>query len=141
MRPFKWTDANAVFIPKLDHEHRILFQLAEDLRKEIEAGAEAERLRNMLRGLIAHAVEHFAHEEQIMREMSCPFYKWHKSQHDTLRKRVKQFVPQLDSATGEGARKLLEFLSGWLRDHTGLTDRMMAAYVRNYERAHGALAS
>jgi hypothetical protein len=34
----------------------------------------------------------------------------------------------------------LEFLEGWLRDHITLTDRMMAAHVRNYERANATSA-
>jgi hemerythrin len=141
MRLFKWTSANAIFVPELDAEHRTIFQLAEELRQAMEAGAAPERLVAMLRGLTAHAEEHFAHEERLMRATDCPFLRWHKGQHDTVRKRIKLFVPELETGNPEGAAVLLEFLSGWLRDHTGLTDRMMGAYVRNYERAHAAIAS
>ena len=35
---------------------------------------------------------------------------------------------------------LLEFLSDWLKEHINLTDRMMAAHLRNYYRLQ-ALAS
>jgi len=35
----------------------------------------------------------------------------------------------------------LDYLSSWLNGHTGLTDRMMAAYLRNYDRHKAAAAS
>jgi hemerythrin len=42
----------------------------------------------------------------------------------------------VETGDADAARLLLHFLAGWLRDHTTLTDRMMAAFVRNHERAH-----
>jgi hemerythrin len=36
---------------------------------------------------------------------------------------------------------MVDFFRLWLRDHTGLHDRMMAAYLRNFGRAHDQAAS
>ena len=141
MRLFKWTTRNACFVPEIDNEHRTAFRLSEELRQAIEGGADAIVMQNVLRVLVSHLEEHFAHEEQLMRAINCPIYNWHKGQHDTARKRLRQFTPQPDRADAESARKLLEFLSVWLPDHTMLTDRMMGAYVRNYARAHPAVPS
>jgi hemerythrin len=76
-----------------------------------------------------------------MRATNYPASAWHKGQHNTVRKRVKEFAPRIEGGDGEAAPLLLEFLSGWLRNHIRLADCMMAAHVRNYERAQAVLAS
>ena len=134
MQRFKWTKAHAVFLPEVDAEHRNLYQLADEL--QTAAGqADAPRMLETLRALMAATEDHFAHEERQMRTTHYESYAWHKQQHDTLRKRMAQFTPQIESGDGEAASLLLEFLSGWLKDHTSLTDRMLCAHLRNYERA------
>ncbi|HEY2018415.1 MAG TPA: hemerythrin family protein [Bryobacteraceae bacterium] len=137
---FKWTKAHAVFVPEIDAQHRNLFQMADELHHAIIGGAEPSRTLELLRTLIAGAEEHFAYEERLMRSMQYSSYTWHKNQHDTVRKRINHFVPQIESGDSEAAALLLEFLAGWLKDHTGLTDRMLGAYVRNQYRFQ-ALAS
>jgi hemerythrin len=131
---FKWTKAHAVFIPQMDADHRNLFQMADDLHRAILAGADATRLQEMLRALIAAAEDHFAYEERLMRDSRYPGREWHERQHQTVRKRIAQFLPRFEGWESDAAILLLEFLSGWLKEHTALTDRMLAAHVRNYER-------
>jgi hypothetical protein len=75
-----------------------------------------------------------------MQSVKYPSYAWHKQQHDTARRRLKLFAPLVESGDAEATELFFEFLEGWLQDHTGLTDRMMAAHVRNYERSHAASA-
>jgi len=52
-----------------------------------------------------------------------------------VRKRMRQFAPLIEAGDVEAGTALIEFLSRWLRDHTGLTDRMMGAFLRNQQRA------
>ena len=46
----------------------------------------------------------------------------------------------VEAGDKDAAELLLEFLAGWLQDHTTVTDKMMGAYVRNYERTHATSA-
>src|SRR5580693_4656193 len=124
MHRFKWTKAYAVFLPEVDAEHRNLFHLADELAAAILAKTEPAQVLETLRALIAGTEDHFSHEERQMRAAHYPSYAWHKQQHDTLRKRLSQFVPSIESGDGEAAILLLDYLSGWLKDHTALTDRM-----------------
>lgn len=141
MRRFKWSKANEVFIPEVDAEHRNLFQLADGLQAVVLAKADATQVQEALRALIAAIDDHFSFEERRMRSAHYPQYAWHKQLHDTVRKRARLFVPRIESGDREAAMLLLEFLSAWLMDHTALADRMMGAYLRNYDRAQVALAS
>jgi len=137
---FKWTKAHAVFINEIDAQHRNLFLMADELHRAILGGADVSRTLELLKALIAAAEDHFIYEERLMRSSQYSAYDWHKQQHDTVRKRASQFVPRIESGESEAPILLLEFLSGWLKYHTSLTDRMLGAHLRNYYRLQ-ALAS
>ena len=141
MRLFKWSKMHAVFIPEIDAEHKEIFRLAEELRQAVLGGALTDQAQAILRELMARGEDHFAHEERLMHSTHYTGSAWHKGQHDTVRKRLKEFAPRIEGGERQAAMLLLDFLSGWLRDHIRQTDCMMAAHVRNYERAHAVLAS
>ena len=141
MRLFKWSKIHAVFIPEIDAEHQNIFRLADELHRAVVGGAPADQAQSILRELIAREEDHFAHEERLMRATHYPSSAWHKGQHDTVRKRVTEFAPRIEGGESQAALLLLEFLSDWLRNHIRLADCMMAAHVRNYERAQAVRAS
>jgi methyl-accepting chemotaxis protein/hemerythrin len=141
VRLFKWSKRHAVFIPEIDAEHRNIFRLADELHQAVVGSAPTDQARALLRELVAKSEDHFAREERLMRATHYPGSAWHKKRHDTVRKRVKEFAPRIEGGDGQAALLLLEFLSGWLRDHVRVADCMMAAHVRNYERNRAALAS
>jgi hemerythrin len=141
MLSFKWSKAHAVYLPEIDAEHRNIFRMAEELQKAITAGADSERVLTHLRGVLAATEVHFNREERLMRSVEYPLYTWHKQQHDTVRKRGREFLRRVEAGEAGAIGIVMEFLAGWLRDHTSLTDRMLGAYVRNYERLQGAIAS
>jgi hemerythrin len=140
MSRFQWTRSREVFVEELDAQHRNLYQAADELQRAIPSGTDTPRTVELLRALIAAAEDHFAHEERLMRSSQYSAYAWHKQQHDTVRKRLSQFVPRIESGENEAAALLLEFLSGWLKDHTGVTDRMLGAHLRSYYRVHGVVS-
>jgi hemerythrin-like metal-binding protein len=138
MRHFSWSPEHEVFIGQIDAEHRDLFEIAERLERALENHAPPEETNVHLHSLTAHVQDHLSHEEWLMQSVSYPSYGWHKQQHETARKRIRLFTPLVESGNAEAADLFLEFLATWLQDHTSVTDRMMAAYVRNYERLHAA---
>jgi hemerythrin-like metal-binding protein len=82
--------------------------------------------------------EHFTHEERLMEAAQCESYTWHRQQHDTLRKKAKQFVDEFEAGDLRAPAALVKFTARWFKDHTGLTDRMMASQLRNSERLQTA---
>jgi hemerythrin len=138
MRAIKWSGSHAVHIPEIDAEHRAVYQSAGDLQQAVEAGAPQDRILEMLHGLAATVEDHFTHEERLMRSACYLSYNWHRQQHDAARRRLAQFIGQIEAGVPESAVLLVEYLSGWLRDHIGVSDRMMGAHLRNYSRSHAA---
>ncbi len=139
MRLFKWTKLHESFLPEIDAEHRHVFRLGDEIQQAVAAGAPNERLQALVETLTASIEEHFAHEERLMRASRYTSYNWHKQQHDAVRRRIAQFTAALNEGNGEPTL-LLEYLSGWLKDHAALADRMMGAHLRNHGRGH-AMAS
>jgi len=138
MRLFKWNKSNAVFVPSIDHEHREVFSAVAELQQALGGGAPAFQVQEILHRLIACTEDHFAHEERLMRSGHYVSFEWHKQQHDTVRKRMKEYVPLIEKGDGAAGTALIGFLTHWLHDHTALTDRMLGAFLRNHERAQVA---
>ncbi len=139
MAGFKRHSIHSVFMPTLDAEHKRLEEAVEALRRisEVEGGGP----QTFLRSLAEQIEAHFAGEEQLMRSSRYPSYDWHKRQHDAARKRVTQFAARVEANEAGAISEMTAFLTGWLSDHTGLHDRMMAAYLRNYQRTRGLAAA
>jgi len=126
MARFQWTTEYTVFQGEFDAEHRELFRLGEDVYRATQS-ADAQAVADATRRLIAEVDAHFQHEERMMRAAHYSGYDWHKRQHDGARRRLQEITASPDD--------LLDYLAGWLRDHTGVADRMMTASLRNAERA------
>jgi len=141
MQHLKWTKAHSVFLPQLDAEHRNLFRLAEELHDAVDSGADAATLKAGMQSLVTALDEHFTEEERLMRSAGADSYAWHKRQHDTTRKRGKQFLKQLAKGDAEAPAAFLDFLAPWFRDHIAVSDRMMSAQVRNRDRRYATASA
>jgi hemerythrin len=133
----KWTAENEVYVPEIDDEHREIFRLTQDLQEAADAGANA-RVRALFKQIVEHADRHFKHEERLMRASGYPSYALHKRQHDGVRAKLEALAPRVRRGDKDSALLLVDYLCGWLRDHTSTTDRMMGAYLRANRRQSAA---
>lgn len=138
MQLFKWTKAHSVFVPEFDEEHKAISRAAAEFTEAVRGKAPLFQVQEILHRLIAEIEDHLAHEERIMRAQRYPLFEWHHQQHETARKRVRRFAPGAEAGDPEASEALIAFLSQWLKEHLGLADRMLGAFVRNHERAHAA---
>ena len=134
MGSLQWTNSNAVFITEIDDEHKEIFEAVSNLQKVLSSGGPLLEIRKLTQRLVACTVEHFAHEERLMRASRYGSLRWHKQQHDSARSRVEQFVLRIEQGDTKAGLALIEYLKAWLRDHTRLADRMMGAFLRNQQR-------
>ena len=141
MRRFEWTADYSICLREVDADHRTLFEIADKLDRAIIGGAPAEALQHLVSELAAEAAGHFAHEEKLMRETAYSAAAWHKAQHAHAMAQLQALQPGILRGETEAALALLAFLSDWLRNHIPLSDRMLAAHLRNRQRALAALAS
>jgi len=70
-----------------------------------------------------------------MQDADYPAYAWHERQHRTARSRLGILEREVQRGDSQAMFHAVELLAGWMRDHTGVADRMAAAYLRSYWRA------
>lgn len=134
MGSMKWTSSNAVYVTEIDDEHQEIFEAVSSLEDALDGGARQEDISKNVDELVATVVGHFAHEERLMRAARYGSFAWHKKAHDAARKRVAQYALQVKKLDTKAGSELVNYLESWLREHTGLADRMMGAFLRNQER-------
>src|SRR4051812_9778120 len=104
MAVLKWTKSREVFVAEIDDEHRAIYDAAAGLQVSLAANAPLYQIQEHLHRLLACTEEHFAHEEHLMKASHYESFDWHKQQHITARKKMKEFAPlieQGDQAAGE----------------------------------------
>jgi len=77
--------------PEIDAAHQRLFTLLDDLgvhRRESDLGG----LNLLVDQLLEHSLEHFAHEEAVMRVEGYPGGREHAERHQALRSQLIQAV-------------------------------------------------
>lgn len=139
MPKFEWTEQHCVFVPEIDAEHQLLFQLCGKLQRAVRR-TPAPAVCSLVNEIGVHCLEHFWHEERLMREAKYSFYCWHKQQHGTAAFRFSIFKDRIKDGDMEALPELLAFLQDWLNNHIRLTDRMLGAHLRNRSRQLAAEA-
>jgi hemerythrin len=135
MASLKWTTSNAVFVTEIDDEHKEIFEVLSSLQKVLASRGPLPQVSKVIQRLVASIVGHFAHEERLMRAARYGSLRWHKKSHDAAHKRVRQFALRIEQGDNNAGLELVEYLTSWLHDHTGLADRMMGAFLRNQQRS------
>lgn len=131
MQSLEWSSADLVFEPKIDADHRKLFDDLEKLRRALELGVSNGQVTLHSWHLSKSFSAHLSGEERQMRRSDYPGLDWHERQHHTGRKKMAHLVGAIQARNWPEMEKALEELAQWLKDHIGLADRMFAAHLRN----------
>jgi hemerythrin len=134
MRSLKWSTSHAVFVTEIDDEHKEIFAAVSSVQTVFTSGGQLSEIPELTQRLTSCIVDHFAHEERLMRAARYGSMRWHKKSHDNARRRVGQFVVLIEQGDTKAGIELVEYLTSWLHDHTRLADRMLGAFLRNHQR-------
>jgi hemerythrin-like metal-binding protein len=80
----EWKDDLAFGIRELDDEHLLLIAQINSLTSSIGSGAEAGKLQDMMKAILADSWRHFSHEEAMLTEAEYPCRIGHKLLHEQL---------------------------------------------------------
>ena len=128
MTQTEWNERFSVAIPRLDQQHRQIFELLGQLR-ELNPG-ESDRLASgTLEKLLAYSEYHLRREELILRVRGFPGYALHLAEHDEYRAKIAH-LRETAVRTNRGIR-IVNFLEGWWRNHILTSDRKYAEYFQD----------
>lgn len=120
----QWNDRYAIGHPVIDAEHQALFNLAH----EFAAATGQKDLQRLTMQLYKYTREHFAHEEELMREINYPYARAHVDQHNTMLTRLNDVSARI--AKNEHHREAIEaWFNEWVLQHIARADAMLLTYM------------
>lgn len=127
METYRFTQDCMTGIEQIDNEHRMLFQLINQLSDALAAGNSHQVLAEMTQQLTDYAATHFAHEEAYMEKIHDPELPRQKKEHAAFTARIAQMTPSVPDAETEKQQLsgMLEYLTRWLYHHILGSDIMI----------------
>jgi len=129
---FQWKPSLMIGIAEIDAQHMALFEMAEWFAAAVEAREGPGVLEELFGFLAEYALDHFAAEERVMREVDFPQLAQHAQEHVRFKRQLASLVSQWSS---EGASPavllaLRGFLELWLAEHVTTSDQRIGDHVR-----------
>ena len=112
-----WKDSYSVGVDAVDHEHRELIDLINELHDRLLAEGEepdvAAFLGEIFRGISAH----FALEERFMREHRYDHLDQHKDAHEELLEQIRDIMDGYEADPAGASKRLSGQLDAWFTEH------------------------
>lgn len=124
-----WRKEFSVGIPAVDHEHRELIDIINEVHERSFAPGMQATIMDMLGEIYARISAHFALEEKIMREREYDQYDDHKQDHERLLDEIRDIMDRYEDDAGFDEQKLSERLSDWFTVHFKTRDARLHRYL------------
>lgn len=125
----------SVDLVSIDSEHRILIDLLNRFGEALMRDASAQAIRAIFDDIIAHALEHFAHEERVMDNIGFPRLDAHQQQHAVLLDNAEVIRLELDGqADRDKLTSVTTFLNHLVVKHMLEADMEIRDFVHRQER-------
>ena len=128
---FEWRAEYNTNIRAVDDDHHELLNRVNELHAAIIKGQPGEILEETLEFLIAYTVNHFAREENLMREYGYPEYETHRRKHIDLTEQVYDIKRRIQAGEMEIYMQVFDFLKEWIINHILTEDRKMTPFFDN----------
>ena len=113
----EWKSEYEVGDASVDHEHREMIALINDVYTAIGEGSDPEVVESGLAEIYATIAAHFALEERLMRRAKYPEYEAHKDDHEDLLDQIRDLMDDFTNDSQSGAKRLQEALANWFSSH------------------------
>lgn len=117
MSLIEWKDEFSVGVAAIDHEHRELIELINNLHGTIGAGATNDQVIEILGEIYAQISAHFALEEKVMRDIEYDAYPAHKTDHEALLDELRDIMDRVEDDGGFDEDRLSHELNHWFSEH------------------------
>jgi hemerythrin len=127
-----WDESFGVGNPLLDSDHRILFNLLDQLNDAADTGQSKDVIVSVLSVLAEYVEHHFRREEAILAATGFPDLDGHKGLHRELEVQVIELRDRYRS--GERAvinQNVIELLKNWLTKHILVSDNSYRPWIEH----------
>lgn len=118
-----WNDKWATGIPLIDQQHKVLFDIINELDKAIQFERAIKVIRRIFANLKLYVFTHFTVEEELMIEANYPDLVRHKIQHARFILKMEEIEKSLENENIQAPIEILDYLCQWLMEHVKKSDR------------------
>ncbi len=115
-------------LPEMDEQHTYLYGLFDRLERSDKV-TNTQSTALLLAEIERYLLFHFESEEQLMRRYGFAGFAQHQSDHETAGAKLIRFMDDFNSGCLNPAA-LRIFLTGWLMEHSRISDSAYAAWVK-----------
>jgi hemerythrin-like metal-binding protein len=133
MKRLEWQDRFSVGVAEVDHEHRELIRLINELHDALSRKLPAEQVRAALGEIDAGISAHFALEEKNMQSWHYPGYQDHKRDHERLLDEIGDLIDACESGIPADIEAFGERLNAWFENHFQTHDARLHGFL---EKGH-----
>ena len=112
-----WRDEFSVGVESVDHEHRGLIELINELDEAMQQDIQHATVVSSLGEIYAQVASHFALEEKIMRDARYANLAAHKEDHELLLDELLDTIDSVDEKGSYDRHALAQGLDRWFSDH------------------------
>ncbi|MBM3526358.1 MAG: bacteriohemerythrin, partial [Alphaproteobacteria bacterium] len=118
MALIEWRSEFETGIAEVDHEHRELVAMINDLHRQLDGKAPTEAVDSFLGEVLSRIAAHFALEEAVMRGRRYDEYDAHKSDHERLLDELRDIMDAHHAGRGaDYAGDLRHAVREWFITH------------------------
>ena len=112
-----WRDEFSVGVDAVDHEHRGMIELINDLDDAMKNDVDHAKVVRSLGEIYARIAAHFALEEKLMRDARYAAFEPHKQDHELLLDELSDVIDSVDAEGRFDREDLSRTLDRWFSDH------------------------
>jgi len=127
-----WTQDLSVGVSEIDADHKMMFQLFNEVYLLSKKESDSALLSDLISGLVTYTESHFKREEAIMSASGYPYYENHLAIHKELLKQIKRQSYLLEAGK-QTVDDFVIFLKDWFLDHIQGVDQRISPYIAGYE--------
>lgn len=128
-RPFQWSDEYSVGIHEIDNQHKMIFELVNQLFQSALRRDHHSSTTKILDALIDYTQTHFELEEKLLLDVSYADFAEHQQEHWRFVEKIEAVVRKFREEDKVVTFELLNFLKHWLKKHILVTDMAYAKFV------------
>ncbi len=129
MQALVWEERFSVGIRQFDQHHKILFEMINSLIFAKEDNSDPDVIKHTLEQLRSYTLFHFVAEEAMMKYFGFEGLDEHIAEHEVLLQHVVEYQERVAAEDGVTLDEILDFLAGWLLDHTLGLDQLYGPFL------------
>jgi len=125
----EWKDEFSTGVPDVDHEHRQLVGLINELHAALSAEDPDFTVMDFLGEIYAHVSAHFALEEKIMRERNYDQFEDHKRDHERLLDELRDIMDDYEENAYFSDAAFAAHVEHWFSEHFRTRDARLHRHL------------